>query len=182
MPALALGSEMPDFALKEPATGEIIASKSLDPQSPMVVVFTQNHCPHAQAWEERLLQIARDYQGRCAMVFISSSDPGQHPVNGPESIADRARQRKYPVPYLFDADQSIARAFGAVRTPDVFVFELGQLAYHGTVDDNLEEPEQVTVNYVRTALEALLSGKEVEIQETALIGCGIKWKPENASA
>jgi peroxiredoxin len=182
MTALTLGSDLPDFALEEPATGKTIASRSMEPQSPMVVVFTQNHCPHAQAWEERLLQIARDYEGRSAMVFISSSDPEQHSVNGPEGIADRTRERKYPVPYLFDADQSIAHAFGAVRTPDVFVFDRGQLAYHGTVDDNQEEPDHVTLNYVRAALDALLSGDGVAIPETALIGCGIKWKPGNAPA
>ena len=182
MPALTLGSDMPNFTLEEPATGKSVASKSLEPQSPMVVVFTQNHCPHAQAWEERLLQIARDHEGRSGMVFISASDPEQHPINGPKGIAERARERNYPVPYLFDADQSVAHAFGAVRTPDIFVFDRGRLAYHGTVDDNQEEPDQVTVNYVRAALDALLSGGEVAVPETPLIGCGIKWRPGNAPA
>jgi peroxiredoxin len=143
MSALTLGSQMPDFALDEPATGRTVASKVLPPQEPVVVVFTSNHCPHALAWEERILQLGRDYQGRVSMVMISANDPDQFPECSPDAIAERARERNYPMPYLFDADQDVALTYDAERTPDIFVFDADRrLVYHGTVDDNEEEPDQ----------------------------------------
>jgi peroxiredoxin len=178
MSALALGSLMPDFALEEPATGRKVRSEDLRPHTPVVIAFVSNHCPHSLAWEERLLQVGRDFQARVSMLMISSNDPERSPVCAPEAIATRARERDYPIPYLFDTDQSVALAFDAERTPDVFVFDgVRRLSYHGTVDDNQDDPEQVKASYVRDALAALLDGTPVPIGETALKGCGLKWKP-----
>jgi peroxiredoxin len=183
MPALTLGSAMPDFVLDEPLTGGRVASANLQPRSPVVVVFISNHDPHTQAWEERLLQIGRDYQHRTSMVMISSNDPTLIAVCSPDAIATTAREREYPVPYLFDADQSVAFAYGAERTPEVFVFDdERRLSYHGAVDDNEKEPEQVTIMYLRNALTAVLAGAPVPIAETPLQGCGIKWVPGSAGS
>jgi peroxiredoxin len=181
MPILETGSLMPDFELIEPATGKTIASRSLQPYAPAVIVFTTNHCPHAQAWEGRLLQIARDYVGRVSMVMISANDPVVQSENTPENLAKRAKERDYPVPYLYDEDQSAALAYGARRTPHAFVFDANsRLAYQGTVDDNQEEPEAVKVPYLRDAIEAVLADRPAPIEQTAPEGCGIKWRPGNA--
>jgi AraC-like DNA-binding protein len=183
MPALTPRSAMPDFVLDEPLTGGTVASSDLQPRSPVVVVFISNHDPHTRAWEERLLQVGRDYQDRASMVMISSNDPALFAVCSPDAIATRARERDYPMPYLFDADQSVAFAYGVERTPEVFVFDSERrLSYHGAVDDNQDDPEQVKTTYLRDALTAVLTGTPAPIAVTPLQGCGIKWTPGSAGS
>jgi peroxiredoxin len=178
MPALPIGSAMPDFTLDEPLTGHQVTSADLRVGAPAVVVFTSRDCPHALAWEDRLLRIGRDYEDRVSMVMVSSNNPDMVPACRPEALARHARERGFPIPYLYDADQNTAFAYGAERTPDVYVFDHDhRLAYHGTVDDNEEEPDQVKTPYLRDALEAVLTGAPVPDAETELHGCGIKWKP-----
>lgn len=177
MSALALGTLMPEFTLEEPLTGRKFSSKDLAPRSPAVIAFISNHCPSSLAWEERLLQLGRQYHGQAGMVLISADDPERSPECTPEAIATRAREHDYPVPYLFDADQSVALAFDAERTPDVFVFSEDRLVYHGTVDDNEDEPDEVKSAYLQDALAALLAGRPIAIAETPLVGCGIRWTP-----
>ena len=177
MPALALGTPTVDFALSEPATGRTVALGDYAARPAMVVVFTCNHCPYAQAWEERLLQIGRDYADHAGMVLISSNDADKYPADSPTAMAARAREHNYSVPYLHDADQSVARAYGAERTPEVFLFDRERtLVYHGTVDDNYEDPDEVTTHYLRDALDAVLAGRPVPAPETKVSGCTIKWK------
>lgn len=177
MTATAIGTSAPSFSLQEPATGRTVSLADYSNKPAMVVVFTCNHCPYAQAWEERLLQIGRDYQDRAGMVLVNANDPEKYPNDGPEAMAQRARENNFSVPYLHDADQSVARAYGAERTPEVFVFDKDRrLVYHGTVDDNYEEPAQVTTSYVRDALDAVLAGRSVSQPETEVRGCTIKWK------
>jgi peroxiredoxin len=177
MTALTIQQTAPDFALTEPATGSTVRSDDFAGREAMVIVFTCNHCPYAQAWEERLLQIGRDYADRVGMVLINANDPVKYPADSPEAMAERARAKDFSVPYLHDADQSVARAFGAERTPEVFVFDRERrLVYHGTVDDNYEEASAVTTPYVRQALDAVLEGRPVPTPETKPVGCTIKWK------
>ena len=177
MPALALGTVAAPFALTEPATGKTVRLDDYAGLPAMVVVFTCNHCPYAQAWEERLLQIGRDYAGRAGMVLINANDPEKYPADSPAAMAQRARDHHFSVPYLHDADQSVARAYGAERTPEVFVFDAERrLVYHGAVDDNYEEPSAVTAHYLRDALDAVLAGRPVPQPETQVRGCTIKWK------
>ena len=177
MPALALDAPAVDFALTDSATGTTVSARDYADLPALVVVFTCNHCPYAQAWEERLLQIGRDYADRAGMVLISSNDADKYPADSPEAMAARVRERTYSVPYLFDADQSVARAYGAERTPEVFVFDAARrLVYHGTVDDNYEEPAAVTAHYLRDALDAVLAGRPVPVPETTVRGCTIKWR------
>jgi peroxiredoxin len=113
MPALPIGSAMPDFTLDEPLTGKRVTSADLRVGAPVVVVFTSRHCPHALAWEDRLLQVGRDYQDRASTVMISSNNPGLIPDCSPEAVASHARERNFPMPYLYDADQNVALAYGA---------------------------------------------------------------------
>jgi peroxiredoxin len=178
MTALTLGTTAAPFSLSEPATGRTVSQADFAGLPTMVVVFTCNHCPYAQAWEERLLQVGRDYAGRAGMVLINANDAEKYPADSPAAMAERAREHNFSVPYLHDADQSVARAYGAQRTPEVFVFDAGRrLVYHGAPDDNYEEPAQVTAAYLRDALDAVLAGRPVPVAETAPRGCTIKWKP-----
>jgi peroxiredoxin len=178
MSAVTLGATAAPFALTEPATGKTVARDDFAALPALVVVFTCNHCPYAQAWEERLNAIGRDYAGRAGMVLINANDAEKYPADGPAAMAARAREHDFSVPYLHDADQTVARAYGAERTPEVFVYDgERRLAYHGTVDDNYEEPAQVTEHYARAALDAVLAGRPVARPETQVRGCTIKWKP-----
>ena len=142
----------------------------------VVVVFTCNHCPYAQAWEDRLIQLQRDYMDRgVAFVAINANDPVKYPGDNFEAMQERARSREYPFPYLQDLPQTTARAYGATRTPDVFVFDRQRkLVYHGAPDDN-SDVDLVQQHYLRDALEAALAGRLAPISETPPVGCTIKW-------
>jgi peroxiredoxin len=142
----------------------------------LVVVFTCNHCPYAQAWEGRLIQLQRDYADRgVAFVAINANDPVKHPGDNFEAMQERARTYEYPYPYLQDQPQTTARAYGAERTPEVFVFDgARQLIYHGAPDDN-REAEQVGQHYLRDAIDAALAGQPAGVAETPAVGCTIKW-------
>jgi hypothetical protein len=179
---LPLGSRPPAFELLEPATGRKVRSSDIDRHDVYAVFFISNHCPHSCAWEDRLVALAREYKDRVGMVFISSTDPARFPKDGPNAIAERAREREFPVPYLIDPDQAVADDFAAFRTPHTFVFRRGEgLVYRGTVDDNSEEPGAVTRHYLRDAMEAALAGRAVPTAETELQGCSIK-RPTDPAA
>ena len=150
----------------------------------LAVVFTCNHCPYAQAWEGRLIQLQRDYAERgVAFVAINANDPVKHPGDNFDAMVERARTYEYPYPYLQDLPQRTARAYGAERTPEVFVFDgERRLAYHGAPtssildhrsfnsDNGQDDPQP----YLRDALDAVLDGRSPEVVETPLVGCSVK--------
>jgi Redoxin len=142
-----------------------------------VVYWTCNHCPYAQAWHDRLIELARDYGPRgVRFLAVNSNDLASYPQDGPDAMRARVEaDGGWPNPYLFDADQSVAKAFGAERTPDVFVFDSDlRLRYRGAPDADYEDPGLDAV-WVREALDAVLEGREPERPETPPVGCTIKW-------
>ncbi len=143
-----------------------------------VVIFTCNHCPYARAWEDRLVQVQADYGERgVQLVAINANDASKYPEDSFPKMQDRARDKHFNFPYLRDESQEVARAYGAERTPEVFVFEKGgALRYHGVIDDNYDDPAAVKTKYLRDALDALLSEKAPPTSETSSVGCSIKWK------
>jgi len=142
----------------------------------LAVVFSCNHCPYVHAWEGRIIQIARDYGDVLDMVLINANDPEQYPEDSFDNMKKRAEEKGYPFPYLFDASQQVPRAYGATRTPEVFLFdEARKLRYHGAVDDNTD-PSAVKQHYLREAIEALLRGEDPPVAETPPVGCTIKWR------
>jgi peroxiredoxin len=174
--SLALGDSIPDFIL--PATdGKRYGPDSFSDSQALAVVFLANHCPYVSAWEDRLTAIAREYETRGArFAAISSGDAERQPKDSFEEMRRRATEQNYPFPYLYDEDGSTARAFGATRTPEVFVFDAeGVLRYHGAIDSDWEESE-ARDEYLRDALESVLSGQPVSLAETRPIGCVIKSK------
>lgn len=172
--ALAPGDAAPPFSL--PATdGRTYTLESMAGASAAIVVFLANHCPYVASWEDRLVAIAREYADRGVRVLaVSSNDVTRFPQDGPEEMARRVVEAGYPFPYLFDEDGAVARAFGATRTPEVFLFDPAQrLAYHGAIDSDWEESAAVEP-YLRQALEAVLRGAEPEPADTHPTGCIIK--------
>ncbi len=143
----------------------------------LVVVQTCNHCPYAQAWEGRLIEIARDYAGKdVSVVAISSNDAASHPEDSFPEMAKRAEAKGYTFDYLYDESQEIARTLGAERTPEVFLYDGDRkLVYHGAIDDNRDDGA-VAAHYLRDALDAVLAGNEPAVAETAAVGCTVKWR------
>ncbi len=142
------------------------------------VIFTCNHCPYARAWEDRIIQIQADYADRgVQLIAISANDPQRYPADSFPRMRERAQEKGFNFPYLFDESQEVARAYGAERTPEVFVFGKDRLLlYHGTVDDDYEDPKAVKKHYLRDALEAALTDEEPAVAETRPVGCTIKWR------
>ncbi len=173
---IAIGERAPAFELPG-VDGESQALGEPGAEPATVVYWTCNHCPYALAWHERLLDVARDYADRGVRVLaINSNDAERYPQDGPEAMRQRVQgEGGWPHPYLFDASQDVARAYGAERTPDVFVFDSDlRLRYRGAPDADYEEPGQDAV-WLREALDAVLEGSEPQRPQTEPVGCTIKW-------
>jgi peroxiredoxin len=162
--------KIPKFSLK--GTDEkVYSSEDLKGEYGSVIIFWCNHCPYVKAWEKEVLRIVENYKDKFGFAFINSNDPNKYPEDSFENM----KKKNYPVPYLFDETQEVAKMFGAERTPHVFVFDRdGNLVYKGAVDDDYEgNPKK---RYLIEVLDALISGKEVPYRETSAVGCTIKWK------
>ena len=144
----------------------------------VAVIFSCNHCPYVLAWEDRMIQIQADYADKgVQLIAIGSNDSAKYPADSFANMKVHAAEKGFNFPYLRDRSQEIARAYGATRTPEVFLFDsAGVLQYHGTIDDNYEDPNAVRKHYLRDALDAILAGQTPPVQETPPVGCTIKWK------
>jgi peroxiredoxin len=145
-----------------------------------LVIFSCNACPWVVAWEDRITEIGNAYQKvGFGVIVINANDPQRVPEDGFEAMVKRSKERGFAFPYLVDATSDVARAFGATRTPEVFLFDKqGLLVYHGAIDDNARESESVEIHYLKDALEAVLQGKDVGRRETKALGCSIKFRPK----
>lgn len=180
----SLGSPAPPFALPavnpdaDGREGALRRLSDYDGADALVVVFTCNHCPYARHIEDALVATAADYQGRgVAFVAISSNDTARYPADAPEAMAVRAAEKGFPFAYLFDETQAAARAYGAVCTPDLFVYDGDRrLAYRGRFDGT--RPGQGTADGadLRRALDALLRTGAVTGPQHPAMGCSIKWR------
>ena len=143
----------------------------------LVVIFSCNHCPYVQAYEDRMMELQRTFGPQGAqLVAINSNETAHHPEDSFDHMVERAQARNFNFPYLRDDSQEIARAYGAERTPHIFAFDRDQkLVYTGAIDDNWKEPEAVTRPYLADALTALIAGQPVAEATTHAIGCSVKW-------
>jgi peroxiredoxin len=175
--SIELGSPCPDFRLPS-AQGGTVSRDDFAAAPVLGVFFYCNHCPYAQAIEGRLIALERDYRDKgFRFVAISPNDAVTYPDDSFANMQKRARDRGYQFSYLYDEDQSVARAFDAVCTPDLYVFDRNRkLAYHGRLDDSPREPAKVVRSELREAVDALLAGKNPAAQQVPCIGCSIKWK------
>ena len=174
---LKIGSPAPDFNLPG-VDGKKYALSFFAEEKALIVIFSCNHCPYVQAYENRIKQIQSDYAGKGAsVVAINSNEDKGYPEDSFENMKKRATEQKFNFLYLRDEDQSVARAYDATHTPEIFLFDNERkLAFHGKIDDNWQEPNKVQNHYLRNALDELLAGKEISVPETFTIGCTIKWK------
>lgn len=176
---LAIGATMPmaDQAMKG-VDGKEITLASVRGAKGTLVVFTCNACPWAKAWEDRIVALGNDYQKKgVGVVAVNSNDPAKVADDAYDPMKTRAREKGFTFPYVVDATSGVARAFGASRTPEAFLFDAkGALVYHGTIDDNAQEPDKVTERYLADALNAVVSGTAVAVKETKAMGCGIKFR------
>ena len=174
---LTLGTPCPDFRLRS-VDGKTFARDDFKDAPVLVVMFICNHCPYVQAVEDRIIALQREYGPRgVQLVGICSNDPTDYSDDRPENLLRRWREKGYGFPYLLDETQDVARAFGAVCTPDIYVFDRARrLAYHGRIDDNWREPARVTRRELAAALDALLAGKAPPREQIHSIGCSIKWR------
>jgi len=142
----------------------------------VVIVFTCNHCPVAQAYEERLVAFDRDYQGK--KVQVVAINVNKIPADSLDKMKERAKDRGFTFPYLFDATQQSGLAYGATVTPHAFVLDANRkIAYMGAIDDNINAGK-VKVHYLRDAVDALLSDKKPATETTNAFGCSIKYESD----
>ncbi len=188
---LELGKPAPDFELPG-VDDKNYRLKDFADAEILVVIFTCNHCPTAQAYEERIKKLVSDYRDKgVAFVAISPNDPKAVRLDelGYSDLSDsfeenktRARDHGFNFPYLYDGDkQEASRSYGPRATPHVFIFDKKRmLRYRGGIDDS-ENIKRVTKHHVRNTLDALLSGKPVPVNDTPTFGCSIKWSEKRDS-
>jgi peroxiredoxin len=170
-----LGTACPDFTLPG-VDGRLWSLHDFHTPALLVVVMC-NHCPYVQATDDRLIALARAYAGRCSVVGINSNDAVTYPDDSFEAMRVRAKAKGYAFPYLWDEEQAVAHALGAVCTPDFFLYDSHRrLAYRGRLDDNWKDASRVTRQELKEALEGVLAGREpLDIQHPSM-GCSIKWR------
>ena len=178
-----LGMDAPDFSLPNPSRDNQLEHLSDFAGSPaLLVMFICNHCPFVKHIAGELSKLGRDARVKGAsVVAINSNDVQNYPDDSPTKMIEEAKVRGYTFPYLFDESQKVAKAYGAACTPDFFLFDRRRkLVYRGQLDDS--RPSNgipVTGRDLRAALDAVLAGRAVTVDQKPSIGCNVKWKPGN---
>lgn len=175
-----VGDKAIDFKLKN-IDGKMVSLADYKDAKGFIVVFTCNHCPVAKAYEDRIIALDNKYRPlNYPVIAINPNDPTIVAEDDFATMQQRAKAKNYGFPYLVDGTQDIAKAYGATKTPHVFVLQKSGadyiVKYIGAIDDNMDEPSAVKEKYVEEAVDALLAGKPITTNNTKAIGCGIKWK------
>jgi peroxiredoxin len=182
---LAIGDAVPlgDVKMKNVNGKELTLAGSAGKHGTLVV-FTCNACPWAKKWEKRVADIGNAaLAAGLGVVAINSNDPSVNAEDGYAEMQKRSKALKLKFPYVVDATSDVARAFGATRTPEAFVFDAqGKLVYHGTIDDNANDAAAVKEAWLKDAVNAVTAGKGVSVAETKAFGCTIKFRKAAASA
>ncbi len=176
---IPLGTVMPLFALKD-SLGKNFDSASLYGERGLLIVFTCNHCPYANAVWPRFIRIAAEAMAAgFGVVAINPNIHPSYPDDAPAKMIEKIRELKIPFPYLVDEEQSVARAFKAQCTPDVYLFDKDKrLSYHGRIDDNWKDESSVKNQELADALRAMTAGRPVEAKQFPSMGCSIKWRSQ----
>jgi len=178
---LKIGDKAPDFTLKSTEGKEINLSGIQDNKG-AIVIFTCNHCPFSVAYEDRIIALHNKFKSLgYPVIAINPNDSKRVPEESFKHMKKRAKEKSFPFVYLQDESQEIAKAYGASRTPHVFIVQKETdgsyvLRYIGAIDNNTDDPAAADKKYVDNAVNELLLGNTVSLSSTKAIGCSIKWK------
>ena len=175
---LPLGTLAPNFTLIN-IDGQCVSLSDFRHTKALVIIFMCNHCPYVKHVAPELTRVSNDYMPKgVGFIGINSNDAISQPDDCPEMMKAEAVKQGYKFPYLYDADQSVAIAYNAACTPDLFVFDSAQqLVYRGQLDDSRPKTDKpLTGKDLRSALDSLLSGKPISNDQHPSIGCNIKWR------
>jgi peroxiredoxin len=172
----ALGTALPEVSLPD-LDGRVVDLPSYADGHLLLVVFAANHCPYVRWVEREVAAIAAETAG-LRVVAISPNDADEYPDDGPDGLREQARRAGWQFPYLLDSTQEVARTFGAVCTPDFFLFDAeGRLSYRGALDaSSPKNGRPLTGDALRTAVRCTLAGEPVPTPHQPAMGCGIKWR------
>jgi peroxiredoxin len=175
-----VGDEASDFKLKN-IDGKMVSLSDFKSAKGFILVFTCNHCPYAKKYEDRIVELDKKFKDQgYPVIAVNPNDPNVQPEDGYKQMIERAKQKGFTFPYLVDEGQKIYPLYGATKTPHVFVLqkENGKniVKYIGAVDNNYENPNDVSEYYVQDAVDALIKGEPVKMTKTVAIGCTIKVK------
>lgn len=173
-----LGSIAPDFKLLNTITNKMTSLQELKSDAATVILFICNHCPFVHHINEALAELANSYQALgVSFIAISSNDVINYPDDAPELMPVFAKENGYTFPYLYDEDQSVAKAYDAACTPDIYVYDGDlKLAYRGRFDETRPKMGVATGKDLAAALDDILAKGKTTIPQIPSIGCGIKWK------
>lgn len=178
---LELGTKAPDFKLTD-AEGNTVALSDFSDAKALIVMFVCNHCPFVVHVKEALADIYRDYKDKgVAMIAINANDVANYPQDAPSKMGPFAKEAGWQFPYLYDETQEVAKAYRAACTPDIYVFDGDQrLVYRGQIDGSRPGNDvEVTGEHLRQALDDVLAGRDVSVEQVPSTGCNIKWKSGN---
>ena len=175
-----VGDSAPAFSLKN-VDGKKVALSDFSSAKGAIIVFTCNHCPYSVKYEDRIIALHQQFASKgYPVIAINPNDPVSVPEDSYDQMIVRAKEKKFPFPYLVDETQEIAKAYGAKRTPHVYVVtntkDGSKVTYIGAIDDNAADASAAETFFVRDAVTALLAGNLPATPLTKAIGCTIKWK------
>ncbi len=170
-----LGTAAIDFKLLG-VDGKEYSLASFSEKKALVIIFMCNHCPYVKAVLQRLIDLQNETEG-VQLVGINCNDAEKYPDDSFESMQGIAREKAINFPYLFDETQSVAKKYYSVCTTDLYVYGAERkLLYRGRIDDNWEQPEQVTQRDLKQAIDCILANQQVPEKQIPSMGCSIKWK------
>lgn len=174
------GEQARDFKLKN-VDGKMLSLSDFKEAKGYILIFSCNHCPYVKAYESRMEALNKKFTPKgFPVIAINSNDVSQYQEDSFENMQRNAKQKGFTFPYLIDENQEVAKFYGAMKTPHVYLLEKKgdklMVRYVGAIDDNTQNPEQVEKKYVEDAVNAILAGEAVKVKETKAIGCSIKWK------
>jgi peroxiredoxin len=175
-----VGDKIDNFSLKN-IDGKMVSLEADESVDGYIIIFTCNHCPYSVLYEDRIVALDKKFKAMgYPVIAINPNDPAQYPADDFDNMIKRAEEKGFTFPYVVDETQEVAKAFGATRTPHVFIVENADndfiLQYIGAIDDSPRDESAIEVKYVEDAIAALKAGNKIETPETKAIGCSIKWK------
>lgn len=175
-----VGDAATDFKLKN-IDGKMVSLSDFKSAKGFIVIFTCNHCPYAKKYEDRIVELDKKYKDQgYPVIAINPNDPSVQPEDGYKQMIERAKQKGFTFPYLVDEGQKIFPQYGATKTPHVFILqkENGKniVKYIGAIDNNYEDPNDVSEYYVQDAVNSLIKGEPIKMTKTVAIGCTVKVK------